>query len=209
MNSFKKEIKASSDHRKLWRILAGQATAFVAALFFITLPAHSTDSQWQGSSSRYEIRFMRDMVDHHHMAVMMTEICQMKATHHELMTMCATMHDSQAVEIVTMQTWLKSWYGIDYEPMMSPKDAMDMEKMEALSQQEFEVEFMNEMIPHHLKAIFSSTPCLVRATHGELINMCAGIISTQAEEVKMLREWLCAWYDECEFKKSYRRERDN
>lgn len=209
MDIFTNAIKVCSGHGEIRRNLTSQLIAFLAAFFVVTLPAHSMDSQWQGFSTRYEIRFMRDMVDHHHMALMMTEMCQMKATHEELMTMCATMHDAQAAEIITMQTWLQSWYGIDYEPMMSPRDAKDMEEMEALPQEEFEVEFMNEMIPHHLKAIVSSTPCLVRATHGELVDMCVGIISTQAEEVKMLREWLCAWYDECEFKKPHRRELAN
>lgn len=206
MKFYARAIKILDFIGKGKRMFAANLLGVAASFSFIAPPAFAMESEWPKFSAGYEVRFMRDMIDHHHMAVMMTETCQMKASHTELVTMCGAMHDAQKMEITTMQGWLKTWYGIDYEPMMNPDEMKDMEAMENLPQNEFEVEFMKEMIPHHLKAILSSTPCLVRASHGELIDMCVDIVSTQANEVKMLREWLCEWYEVCQPQKAHRRD---
>ena len=149
-------------------------------------------------TARYEIDFMQDMIDHHAMAVMMAEMCFDKAIHKELRRLCQDIIAAQTAEIEQMQAWLQEWYGISYEPQMKPSDQRMMERMAALSPEEFEIEFMQMMIEHHEQAIREGETCLRRAYHRELIELCENIIETQTAEIELMQEWLCEWYGICQ-----------
>ena len=146
---------------------------------------------------QYEIKFMTDMIDHHHMAIMMSEMCLERAIHEELIAQCEQIIAAQSAEIEQMQGWLQEWYGLSYEPQMKPGDMKMMERMAAMSPEEFEIAFMEMMIKHHTKAVKEGERCLERAYHEELRELCANIVETQTEEITLLQSWLCAWYGIC------------
>lgn len=149
------------------------------------------------SMSNFEIKFMTDMIDHHHMAVMMAEMCVGKAIHAELRALCESIRAAQQAEIAEMQAWLQDWYGVSYEPVMKPGDEKMMERLVALSGAEFEIAFMEMMIKHHEKAIREGRHCLDKAYHAELRELCENIIATQSAEIAQMETWLCQWYGEC------------
>jgi uncharacterized protein (DUF305 family) len=149
------------------------------------------------STAKYEIDFMKDMIDHHAMAVMMGNMCLEKAIHEELRTLCQNIVATQSQEIAEMQSWLSTWYGISYSPQMKPGDSRMMEKLSELSGAEFEIEFMQMMIKHHLRAIREASKCVERVYHTELHTLCENIITTQAAEIEQMRTWLCQWYGIC------------
>lgn len=149
----------------------------------------------EATAAKYEIRFMEDMIDHHAMAVMTAEMCLDKAVHPELRTLCETIIATQTQEIEMMQSWLSSWYGITYMPEMTMTG--QMKKLASLSGAEFEIEFMQMMIRHHLGAIREASHCVERAYHADLQSLCEDIITAQAAEIEMMREWLCEWYGIC------------
>lgn len=149
------------------------------------------------SAANFEIKFMTDMIDHHHMAVMMAEMCIGRAIHPELRALCEEIRSTQLAEIAEMQGWLQDWYGVTYQPMMKPGDQKMMERLAALSGAEFELAFMEMMIKHHEKAIKEGRHCLDKAYHTELRELCENIISTQSAEIAQMEIWLCQWYGEC------------
>ena len=149
------------------------------------------------AAANFEINFLTGMIDHHHMAVMMAEVCQQKAVHEQLESLCDDIVASQSQEIEMMQSWLQDWYGIGYEPEMKPGDMKMMERLEALPPQEFEVMFMEMMIRHHQKAIREAEKCLDKAFHPELHRLCRSIIETQSAEIDQMEAWLCEWYGRC------------
>lgn len=149
------------------------------------------------SAANFEIKFMTDMIDHHHMAVMMAEMCIGEAIHPELRALCEEIRSTQLAEIAEMQGWLQDWYGVTYQPMMKPGDQKMMERLAALSGAEFEIAFMEMMIKHHEKAIKEGRHCLDNAYHTELRELCENIISTQSVEIAQMETWLCRWYGEC------------
>lgn len=149
------------------------------------------------ATAKYEVDFMKGMIDHHAMAVMMGEMCLEKAIHEELRAMCQNIITTQQQEIAEMQSWLSSWYGISYSPQMDPGDMRRMEKLAELSGAEFEIAFMEMMIKHHLGAIREASKCVERVFHDELREMCEDIITTQAAEIEQMRTWLCQWYGIC------------
>ena len=149
------------------------------------------------ATAKFEIDFMKGMIDHHAMAVQMANICLQKAIHPELRSLCQNIIAAQQQEIAEMQTWLSSWYGITYSPQMKPGDMRMMERLASLSGAEFEIEFMQMMIKHHLKAIKEASKCVERVYHEELRELCENIITTQAAEIEQMRNWLCQWYGIC------------
>lgn len=146
------------------------------------------------AEARFEIKFMEGMIDHHMMAVMMSQLCQERAVHEELKALCGEMEEAQTAEIAQMQTWLKDWYGITYEPQMTRGMERQMEKLASLSGAAFEIKFMQMMTEHHEKAVKEGERCVERASHPELIEFCHDIVETQTEEIQTMQTWLGTWY---------------
>lgn len=169
----------------------------VLCLVVLLLFGAATTAQGGNAAARFEIRFLTNMIDHHHMAVMMAELCEGRVIHPELEELCDSIMAAQTQEIAEMQAWLKDWYGITYAPQMSRKDMREMAKLEALSGAQFEVHFMMMMIEHHEKAIREAKRCDRRASHEELLAMCEAIVASQGQEIAEMQEWLCSWYWIC------------
>ena len=149
------------------------------------------------SAANSEVKFMTDMIDHHHMAVMMAEMCTAKAIHPALRSLCENIRTTQMAEIEQMQGWLQDWYGIGHEPVMKPGHEKMMDRHASLSGAEFEIAFMEMMIKHHEKAIKEGRQCLDKAYHAELHELCENIIRTQSAEIAQMQTWRCQWYGEC------------
>lgn len=151
----------------------------------------------QNSTAKYEIRYMEFTIDHHAMGVMMAQLCIQKAVHEELRQLCQTSLENQQRQIQQLQTWLRDWYGIAYEPELKPGDMRMMEKLAELSGAEFEIEFMETFSKHHERIIKESEKAVQRVFHEELRQLAANIIQSQSQQVAQMRSWLCIWYSVC------------
>jgi uncharacterized protein (DUF305 family) len=151
------------------------------------VPAASADSR-----ERFEVRFLTNMIDHHQEAIDMASLCEGRTVHSELAALCDAMILSQTAEIATMQGMLQTWYGIDYMPAHS-----DHDRLAALTGEEFEEAFLNQMIRHHTRAVRSTRQCVARAIHPQLITLCVSIAQEQTGEIGQMKSWLCLWYSDC------------
>jgi uncharacterized protein (DUF305 family) len=173
-------------------------SASLACLFAATTASASAPAP-SVATANYEVRFMTDMIDHHAMAVMMAELCLERAVHPELIAQCHEIREMQLDEIATMQAWLEQWYGVQHEPAMTPGGERQMQKMAALSGAEFEIAFMKSMIRHHWMALVKAGQCQGRAYHEELIAACHEMEMMQSAEIETMGNWLCEWYDICNY----------
>lgn len=181
--------------RPLIALLAVTLLAFSA---FLVSPASATAPASEPRAARYEVHFMTHMIDHHHMAVMMTGICLQEVDiDPEFRELCQTMLTDQSQEITLMQSWLQDWYGMPYGPQMMPGHAEMMAQLAALDGDQFEIEFLEMMAGHHLDAVREADRCLRVAEHDELVDLCSSIRTTQMAEVVLMRSWLCEWHDIC------------
>lgn len=172
--------------------------ALVTVLAISLSPALASRPAPSRAQANYEIRFLTDMIDHHAMAVMMGEMCLEKTPPHpQLQELCQNIVTSQTAEIELMQGWLSDWYGIEYEPEMKPADEKQMEALAELSGGEFEIAFLEMMIQHHSTAVRRATQCTRRAHHQQIRRLCHSIIEAQSEEIALMQDWLCEWYDIC------------
>lgn len=159
----------------------------------VTAPAAVADAPASSEqTARFEVDFLTGMIDHHHMAVMMSQICLEKAVHDDLVAACADIIATQTAEIETMQGWLMDWYGLEHMPDMTGMQSM--QRLHDLDGEEFEIAFMRSMIRHHWGAIREAETCLARAEHDDLLAMCEEIKTVQLGEIEMMQNWLQEWY---------------
>lgn len=187
--------------RVTFRAFRGRAVtvglAMVAVLGMATVPAYANGPSPDEETARYEIDFMTNMIDHHQMAIEMSEICLDKAVHDELRNKCEDIIAAQSAEIDRMQSWLQDWYGVKHEPQMTAGGERKLDRLASLDGADFEIAFMRSMIRHHRKAINAADVCLDRAYHEELADLCGNIIETQSAEIELFEQWLCDWYGRC------------
>lgn len=147
--------------------------------------------------ARFEISFLKEMNNHHSMAIEMSKLCEGRVIHSDLALQCQIMINDQTAEIQKMQGWLTEWYGIVFEPKMNRKMQKEINMLVPTTGAEFEMMFLKMMIGHHAMAIEESAECLQRGTHEELKKLCAKMIKVQSMEIGMMQGWLCEWYAIC------------
>jgi len=59
--------------------------------------------------------------------------------------------------------------------------------------EEFDIAFIEAMIPHHQGAIDMAQAALTNAEHQEIKDLAVGIIDAQQKEINMMNEWLKMW----------------
>jgi hypothetical protein len=113
-----------------------------SSAIFAARPVRADAPAPHARTARFEINFLKDMIDHHMMAVEMGEICVHRAIHDELHGLCHEIIDAQTAEIEMMQDWLHDWYGFSYQPHMTGKDRNQLRALSRLHGRRFEIRFM-------------------------------------------------------------------
>ncbi len=180
-------------------MLSTVLVAFLAVA--LAPPAAANAPASDRRAARFEVAFMREMIDHHQMGVHMAHPCIEKAVHSDLRRLCRSIARVQAAEIKQMQKWLRDWYRADHEPSMDHAGHhRDMQTLERLTGAKFEVAFLEMMIEHHLPAVEEGLECLEEAEHAQLKRLCQSIVTSQVREINQMQVWLCTWYRICEFR---------
>lgn len=187
---------APTGKASLKRFSAGIAVAVLAGALWAS-PAAAGEPATRPSTGRFEVTFLKNMIDHHGMAVGMAEMCLGKGVRPQLQSLCQNVKSSQSAQIGQMQGWLQDWYAVKYQPRMRPGDRLTMERLASKTGAAFEIDFMKTIIKHHRKAIREAEKCLARASHAELRELCRKIINAQTAEIAKLESWLCKWYERC------------
>ena len=187
-----------------WTVTSCLRASFPAALAILLLDSAAlaqgphehvaTRATGTPSASRFELRFLEGMIDHHAMAVHMSELLHAQAIHAELRNLGDTIAVAQSAEIKQMQAWLQQWYGHTHQP---PTMMASMRALEQLKGEAFEKEFLQMMIRHHAMAVRQAKECQRRAKHTELHDMCHHIVQSQQREIVTMKDWLCRWYRKC------------
>lgn len=79
--------------------------------------------------------------------------------------------------------------------MMPPHMQEMMQRMQQMRPQEFDREFLQNMMHHHAGAIAMSRLARVKADHSELRQFARNVIDDQTRENQQFANWLRQWYD--------------
>lgn len=149
----------------------------------------------------YDLHFIDMMIEHHQMGIDMAKMAQNKASHAELKDFATKMAEDQQKDIDQLKKWRDEWYAgkpksdhMNMPGMSGMKmQPMDMSKLEAASGNEFDLMFIDLMVPHHQMAIDMSKEALKKAEHAPLKTFARTTINKQQKEKTQLSKWRASW----------------
>jgi len=158
-----------------------------------------TSSQ-NAASAPYDLQFLDTMIAHHQGAVDMAQPCGASAEHAEIKTLCKNIISSQQKEITDMKEWREKWFAgaapavnMEMAGMAVSMKGMDMKKLGALKGNEFDLEFIRQMTPHHKGAITMAEEAMKKSERAEIKKLAEEIIKAQQTEIDQMAKWLTAW----------------
>lgn len=142
--------------------------------------------------------FIAQMIPHHEGAIAMAKIALTRSKRPEVLSLAQGVIDAQELEIKHMQEWYETWFGA--VPPLGHR-GMHMVGMEgnadilgAVGEGEFDREFLEQMIVHHEMAVMMAQMLENGTERDEMRVLADGIITSQTQEIEMMRSWLEAWY---------------
>lgn len=154
----------------------------------------------------FDLRFIDGMILHHQGAIIMAEAALQHSDRDEIKTLAEAIVSAQQGEIEQMQQWRKQWYpdaGPDpvmyhgqAQHAMSPEMQADMMMSADLGTADanFDLRFINGMIPHHEGALDMAKQVLEQSDRPELQQLAQAILSTQQQEIDQMKQWQQDWY---------------
>ncbi len=130
----------------------------------------------------------------------MARMAEEKAQHAELKAMARNIIEGQQKEVSQMKAWRDGWFAsqppamnMEMPGMMDSMKDSNMAKMESASGAQFDLAFLNMMIPHHAGAVTMSKDALAKAEHSEIKRLAQRIIDEQQQEIGEMNNWKAAW----------------
>jgi uncharacterized protein (DUF305 family) len=169
---------------------------------------HSMAMDLGPADADYDLRFIDGMILHHQGAVVMAEEALEKSTRPELRQLATKIIAAQKQEIAQMQGWRTSWYAnapstpMGYSASMGHMMAMGQEQMNSMmmsgdlgaADAQFDLRFIDAMIPHHEGALVMAKDALEKSARPEIKQLAQAILSSQAGEISQMQQWRKDWY---------------
>jgi uncharacterized protein (DUF305 family) len=175
-------------------------------------PSPGTGQMGQMMSGDIDQHFIVMMIPHHQGAVDMAELALTRAQRPEIRQLAEAIIRDQNREIEQMRTLYRDWYGAEVPDMMgmmgnqsrmsgsSGQGMMGMHSMmigdlETLTNaDDFDQEFIRQMIPHHQMAVMMAQMVLNTGSKPEIQELAQTIITTQTAEIEQMQQWNQEWY---------------
>ena len=151
------------------------------------------------SGQLYDLQFLDQMIAHHQMGVMMTQHMAEDSDRAEMRDLANRIITAQQREITQMQQWRQQWYpDAPRSTTMGPGMMGGMMGRGMMGRMhpnaDFDLMFLQMMIPHHQDAIDMVNEALTKAERQEIKTLSQNIVATQTAEITEMRGYLKAWY---------------
>lgn len=169
---------------------------------------HSMSMDLGPADADYDLRFIDGMTVHHQGAVNMAKDVLKQSKRPEMKKLATNIIAAQNREINQMKEWRKTWYPkasstpMAYHAPMGHMMAMTPEQMQSMmmsmdlgaADDQFDLRFINAMIPHHEGALVMAEDALKKSKRPEMKKLSQEILASQKQEIEQMKEWRQAWY---------------
>jgi uncharacterized protein (DUF305 family) len=169
---------------------------------------HSMAMDLGPADANYDLRFIDAMIPHHQGAVEMAKEAQQKSKRPEIKKLADDIIKTQNQEITQMKQWRTAWYPkagdkpMAYDTQQKKTVEMSSEQMQAMmmnmnlgaADTEFDLRFIDAMIPHHEAAVTMAKDALQKSQRSEIKNLAQNISKSQDAEINQMKQWRKAWY---------------
>ncbi|WP_392482266.1 DUF305 domain-containing protein [Nostoc sp. C110] len=170
---------------------------------------HSMGMDLGPADANFDLRFIDAMIPHHQGAVEMAKEAQVKSKRPEIKKLADNIIKSQNQEITQMKQWRQAWYPkagdkpMAYNSQMGHMMEMSSDQMQTMmmsqdlgaADAEFDLRFINAMIPHHEGAVTMAKDALSKSKRPEIKKLAQEIVKAQEIEIKEMQQWRKAWYN--------------
>ena len=177
----------------------------------------------RGLTKDFEVQFMESTIDHHFSALRITELAagtapqristisptdgvaqtpgysptQAKAALDDLKSLARQANRTQREEILMLQSFLRDWYGISYQPSVTPDGQAEIAVLEqAAAGKQFDKKFFTTFSHHHYTLLDPLNQCITGSDllHPDLISLCNQMWHTQTAQITTMRRELARHY---------------
>jgi len=162
------------------------------------------------ADATYDLRFIDAMIMHHEGAIVMAEAALANSEREEIRQLATEIIAEQEREIAQMQEWRQAWYpeapaepvmhhaGMGHDMPMTDEmaAAMRMDMDLGPADDEFDLRFINAMIPHHEGAVAMAEDLREKSDRPEMQALADDIISAQQAEMDQMAAWRRDWYSQ-------------
>ncbi|HUR96928.1 MAG TPA: DUF305 domain-containing protein [Pyrinomonadaceae bacterium] len=166
------------------------------------MPRPPAETSQGAGNAPYDLQFIDTMTAHHQGAVDMARLAETRAQHPELKQFAAGIVGDQEREIARMKglrdkLFAESAKAVNdgFPGMTHGMGGMDVARLETLRGNEFDIEFLKQMIPHHEGAIEMAKDMQKQDAQSELKELAGAIITAQEAEIKQMQGWLGQWQE--------------
>jgi uncharacterized protein (DUF305 family) len=170
---------------------------------------HSMAMDLGPADANYDLRFIDAMIMHHQGALNMAKEAQQKSKRTEIKKLATDIINAQNQEISQMKQWRTAWYPkagdqpMAHDATMGHMMAMSSQQQQAMmmsqdlgkADAEFDLRFINAMIPHHEGAVVMAQDALQKSQRQEIKTLAQAIIKAQEGEIKQMKQWRTTWYN--------------
>jgi uncharacterized protein (DUF305 family) len=158
----------------------------------------------------FDLRFIDAMTPHHEGAVVMAQAALQKSNRPEIKQLAQAIIDAQQTEIAQMKEWRKTWYpNASATPMMydeqmghmmpmsdAMRESMMMNVDLGAADDQFDLRFINAMLPHHEGALTMAKDAAAKSDRSEVKELAQAILSSQQQEIDQMKQWRKEWYNQ-------------
>lgn len=162
------------------------------------------------ADANFDLRFIDAMIPHHQGAVKMAQEALQKSKRPEIKKLAQSIIADQDKEIAQMQQWRKTWYAsaastpMAWDSKTKSMMPMSQDQMNGMmmnmnlgaADDQFDLRFMNAMIPHHESAIVMANDAKQKSKRPEIQKLATTIVSSQQAEIDQMKQWRKAWYNQ-------------
>lgn len=152
------------------------------------------------ASQPFDLQFLDTMIAHHDGAIQMAKAATTKSDNAELKAFADKMVADQMRETIEMKKLREQFYAgkpsamnMGMAGMTASMEGMDASKLAQASGNPYNLEFVNQMIPHHEGAVVMAKEAQTKSEHAELKTLANQIIKEQETEIKMMQDWKAKW----------------
>jgi uncharacterized protein (DUF305 family) len=156
----------------------------------------------------FDLRFIDGMTPHHQGALEMAQEALQKSQRPEIKQLATAIIAAQEQEIARMKDWRKAWYPtvadtpMMYDASMGHMMPMSTEMRQTMmmsgdlgaADDQFDLRFLNAMIPHHEGALDMAKQALQKSARPEVTKLAQDILSSQQKEIDQMQQWRKDWY---------------
>lgn len=160
------------------------------------------------ADEQYDLRFIDSMIPHHQGAIDMAKEVLQKTKRPEIKQLAEKIITAQNKEIEQMKQWRESWYPntdgtpIMWHSQMNHSMPMSDEHRESMmmsvdlgdADDEFDLRFINAMIPHHEGALTMAKDTLKKTKRMEIKELAQSILISQQTEIDEMKKLRKNWY---------------